>query len=225
MLWLIVLHNPLWHPLRISAASQQARLMSGAAPAELPQLVSLRFDHGRYGLAALQALQGQPRFTQDPAKALIDQALAYQHRHDGRQAVQRRDPQRLRTMITAAAGHALPAESWWQAIMAKPGRLRDCEGGGTSCIALQLDMDGDGQSEQLICRIYGNILPTCWIYAQDEQQHWKSVARLEWSDLNSEERSSLQQALREGRVAPVRPRWQDLQVPGAPELARGQVQP
>ena len=59
---LLALQTPLLDGQRISAASQRERLRAAASQASLEQLTDLKWRHGPYGLAALDALAQDPGF-------------------------------------------------------------------------------------------------------------------------------------------------------------------
>lgn len=214
---LVLLHTPLLDPYRLGAASQRERLLQSTAPVSLADLDSLRWDHGRHGLPALQSLQSDARFATGEAAQWLAQVLAAPART--RPAPRPKEPpQPLASHLQLAPGHERPAQDWWTAIETPPlrARLEHCVRGGAPCLVLQLPLERQGPLLPLVCRLGGYV--SCQVFGRQAQGAWERVGQVSWSGLSSEDRARLEQAVQEGRLSVQTPRWNDVAVSGAQEL-------
>lgn len=233
MSWLIVallavLHTPLLDVYRWSAHSQLQRLQQGEAPMELTQLQSLRFDHGRHGLSALQTLAADPKWGDTATQAVMQQVLhASKKTRLARTAKTPQAKRPLREVLELAQGHAAPPADWWQAL--EEGSLRhalsSCRSGtqetASACVLSQLPLSMGVGPVPVVCRM-GKYSPTCSVFERDAQQAWQQVGQLSWGGVPKEHRPALAQAIREGRLVVQPSRWQAVVVPGL-DLTEGQV--
>jgi hypothetical protein len=152
---LLALCTPLADPRRLSVGDQVARLEKGDVKAADFDYAALRWDGGRYGLAALDKL----KVNQDPVlRGKAAKILTYKERWEAEAVDPVRIPkvdntvenaERLKTVVVYPKGAALP-DSFQQQYL-KPGAMRIpfCEP-GDRCVALLQDVDGAAGPEVLI---------------------------------------------------------------------------
>ncbi len=160
---IVALFTPIADPARLAVASQVARLQSGAVAWAEFDLRHLRFDAGRYGLAALERLKAEAR---DPAVARdIETALAAKTRFDlagaGPAKPKPPDAEAIRGNLTAhPPGRALPGDfpltGWGREI----DRLACLDTVPGACDVFLIDMDGDGREELILAdrNSHGSVL-------------------------------------------------------------------
>lgn len=162
---LLALLTPVADPRRLSVKDQVARLESGKVKAADFDYVALRFDDGRYGREALQAL----RRHRDPAvriKATDAAGLEYRP-YDNEMST---TSARYAATRVFPVGQALPksfAEQAWGDESAPY-----CRNGDRRCRAVLIDTDGDGAAEVLLGG--GAVLD---VYKVGANGVWKKVGR------------------------------------------------
>ncbi|WP_411850137.1 DUF4153 domain-containing protein [Stenotrophomonas sp. LGBM10] len=208
-------HTPLLDPVRLSVHSQVARLQAQAPRIEEEDARVLRFELGRRGYQALQALRGAPGFRDDPgAVAVIDTTLARESRwHSdsstssaaavtGRAALQRQ--------LVSAANSPPPDTAWWDALLAGQVAANDCLRPGHPCVALRRDLDGDGRDEMLLCDVSGTVGASCQLHVLEGTQ-WRDGGTLTfWAGSTGR----IQTAVRQGNITLHRPRWPQVSLDG-----------
>lgn len=234
MSWLIVgivvlLHTPLLDVFRLSAHSQLQRMQQADAVWDVAQLQSLRFDHGRHGLAAVQALAQDPRATQTPeVQAALQQVLAASKKvQQPRSAPQGVPKIPVREALQLAQGHTSPPDDWWQSL--DNGALRHLFSSCRSkplpeedvCVVLQLPLTRSDAALPVVCHLH-QYSPNCQVFERDAQHVWQAVGNLSWGGVPMEQRPALAQAIREGRLDVQPSRWNDVIVPGV-DVRLGQV--
>lgn len=220
---LVLLHTPLLDPYRLGAASQRERLRQSTAPVSLADLDSLRWDHGRHGLPALQSLQSEARFATGEVAQWLAQVLVATERMT-RAPRPEAPPQPLAGHLELAPGHERPAQDWWAAIETPPLRdhLAHCPREDVRCLVLQLPLERQGPPLPLVCRL-GGYTTSCQVFGPQAQGGWKRVGQLAWGGLSSEGRAQLAQAVQEGQLSVQTPRWNDVVVTGAQDLPAGRL--
>lgn len=237
MSWLIIgivvlLHTPLLDVYRLSAYSQLQRMQQADAVWDVARLQSLRFDHGRHGVEAVQALAQDPRATQTPeVQAAMQQVLqAGKKVHIAQSPQERPSPQPkipAREALQLAQGHTAPPDDWWQSL--DDGGLRNALGSCQSkplpaeeaCVVLQMPLSQGGSPLPVVCHLH-QYSPNCQVFERGAQHIWQPVANLSWGAVSTEQRPALAQAIREGRLEVQPSRWNDVIVPGV-DVRLGQV--
>lgn len=226
---LLALQTPLLDGQRISAASQRERLRASPAQASLERLSDLKWSHGPYGLAALDALARDPGFQAGEARQRIDMARA----STSRRAATAPEPgddfdlaaaqQRIKT----PAGMARPQPDWWdwwQQQAQQESWALECLLTGADCVLLSGDWDQDQQTDHLLCKLEDRGNRRCRLSARDAAGQWQDQGTVVWKDTFSAEENRLtRDLLREGRITTERSRWPDWQLPH--QNAQGRVQP
>lgn len=208
ILALVVLGNsPVLDPYRLAANSQLARLQAmPAADIARRDIEDMRFSYGRHGVRALQALRSHV----DAAGATdtleqIDSALARQGRHHFtpayRQHAEALSLERMRQPPDAAA----PIPSLLLEAMKGHRPLVDaCAMAPQDCWVLALDLDSDGDDEQLVCSLARPHFVQCWAFRLDTGA-WSYLATLRWhSDADV---AATARSVRRGTLQAQRPQW------------------
>ncbi|KAF1687476.1 DUF4153 domain-containing protein [Pseudoxanthomonas broegbernensis] len=211
---LVVLANsPALDAQRISAASQAQRLREAAPELAREDLAYLRFDLGRRGYRAVQALRTDPAFAGDAgAVAELDAMLRRSQRwNTHRSAAERertrlRDADQARALIVPAEGGTDPGDAWWQALVG--GRLDagECLQPDAECVVLVRDLDDDGRDEALLCSLAGDRHAQCRLHAH-EDGGWEDAGRVGFWSAGTHGRPDLRQALRTGQLQVHHQRW------------------
>ena len=148
---ILALFTPVADPARLAAASQTARLESGAVAPEQFDFASLRFDDEGYGVRALQALQagGETAYI----KAEAGRVLAQKVRETARAVVE------LASLGAALEvnppGRRLPEgflDQDWNLVPEAAVVLAACQKrpAGDRCGVVPVDLDGDGADEVVL---------------------------------------------------------------------------
>lgn len=210
-------HTPLLDPVRLSVHSQVARLQAQAPQIEEDDARVLRFELGRRGYQALQALRDAPGFKDAPAAvAVIDAALARQSRWHGDRATSSSSVAAvteravLQRQLVPAANSPAPDTAWWDALLAGKVSANDCLRPGHPCVALRRDLDGDGRDEMLLCDVSGTVGSSCQLHVLEGAQ-WRDGGTLTfWAGSTGR----IQTAMRQGNITLHRPRWPQVSLDG-----------
>jgi hypothetical protein len=212
------LNSPLLDPHRIGAGDQLRRWRDGRTDADHLDTRYLRYDSGRRGYRALQALQSDPRVAADAALADSIRRLLDRQTVPGwsGEAERRRtrviDAEVLAARIHPAQGSAPPEPALLRALLGTPGAVEDCLFADADCIAIDRDFDGDGRNDVLLCDLGTESVATCALWTRSAEGDWRQAATLNWYISGDSQRAA--RALREGKVE-IRPRrWPDLSVDG-----------
>lgn len=215
--------SPLLDPYRLVVGNQLQRLADGRTTAAQMDLYYLRFDSGRRGYRAMQALRDVPGFVDDPAQLQrLQRVLDRPQRWSGSGEEEEEDPARdriadpaqLRQHIPLAAGSADPGADWWQALLAGQFNDSGCRQREGRCVLLVRDLDGDGRDDTLLCNqqeIYGL---RCRIHARSRDR-WQDAAGVHFFSRDGKHPDAPLEALQAGELEPARRRWPDLRLPGA----------
>lgn len=214
-------NSPLLDPHRTGIVSQIARLRDGRVAADKFDYEHLRFDSGRRGYRAAQALRTEPMIAHDPERlAALDRLLKRKQRYNvwrseeelHRSAV--RSTAAARALIRPAAGAMAPDETWLQALVDGHLQAGNCLQADSECVLLTPDLDGDGVREHLLCDLGQTWGTPCRLHTLTQGQ-WSTAGQLDWPGKTRQ----LRDALRKGELQ-IRPRrWPDVEVAGQ----RGQV--
>jgi len=208
---LLALFSPLLDPVRISVASQVARLESGKVAADKFDFAFLRFGGERFGRAALDRLERRPP---GPDGTLVRRHIAAVDKMENswdRDGLAPLPDELAANLRVHPAGAGLPASflrtDWtskkdnWE----YPECLR---GTKQRCDAFVLDADGDGRTEVLVTPQAG---PGGVVLALDAQGQWIRVADVVYTLAECER---LHRELSAGNVRIVEPRLKDLDIGG-----------
>jgi hypothetical protein len=147
---LLALRTPVADPARLAVLDQVVRLESAKVSPEQFDFAFLRFDAGRYGMAALERLSAQ---TEGPRAEVIAARAAQVLRTRSRQEIAQTTPERRagNTVISPSNGK-LPERFVGQDWGAFPRRwlLPGCLVSDAKCEAVLTDLDGDGKPEILL---------------------------------------------------------------------------
>ena len=209
---LLALFTPIADPARIGVQSQMARLAKGKTAAADVDFHYLRFEGGRYGRAALEALQ---RDTGPDAALLRERAsaaLALADKDRWKLAARFSAPVSVAdNLIVWPQNAQLPASflaQKWDATAdeQKPVCLTRKD---AKCDAVMLDADGDGKQEVLLMEKQN--AGSSQLFAEDENGKWSSVAYMSYRDVACK---PLMEKLRNGEFTLVTPRFKELNVGG-----------
>ncbi len=215
----LLANSPLLDPIRISAASQVARLVAKAPDINASDADTLRFGLGRRGVDALRTLQQDPRFSADPrAASVLAAALARESRwasageapiDDGL-----RDLAALQRQLQVAKGTTAPDPGWWQALLARGVAAGGCLEAGQACLAQRRDLDGDGVDEVLLCDLQDYRGPSCHLHAL-RAGAWTDAGSIDLGSYGTQDEvKRANAALREGRLQVHPPHWPRLSLDG-----------
>lgn len=214
----VAVNSPLLDPHRIATGSQIARLRDGRLDWRQFDAEHLRFQAGRRGYRALQALRADPGLGGQPElQAQIVRALDRPRRWDYATAAER--AQRAKTVVQAelsidlAAGAEAPGADYLQALV-EGLECGSCLLPGWRCLLLTPDLDHDGSSERLLCDLDSEPdLAVCKLAAR-EAGGWRYQGDLHfWSA--SKNSTPMKSALREGRLQIQPRRWPEVTVEGS----------
>lgn len=197
-------NSPVLDPARIAATSVAERLRSNPAQLVVRDVNYLREHSGRRGVEALRGLQQDPAIQADRrASSIIAQQLSgkkvHGYRLESLADAGVHDLATLKARIHLAKGSTSPPDSWWQAVLDDLDST-ECLSSNEGCIALQRDLDGDGQPDVLLCQIRRAWGPQCDLHTLDEGQ-WTDVGQIRFGA------EAANQALREGRLQLRDSRW------------------
>ncbi|MGV9010788.1 DUF4153 domain-containing protein [Brevundimonas sp.] len=198
---ILALFSPLADPTRLSVNDQVARLERGAVAPDQFDFRFLRFESGKAGLAALDALS---RST-NPAIAMRAKNVAaatdrYEDAVTG-------EPKRTPVWEIFPADSALP--DGFLVNVGSDDSRHFCTADNL-CVARVMDLNGDGTQEVLIANSY-NI--TLWVLRTDGV--WKDVSNLKVSLCADRERpKDYRDVLRSEDLKPAQPEWPDLDFAG-----------
>ena len=210
--------SPLLDPMRITLASQHARLLANPASITAADALMLRFDVGRRGVDTLRTLLGEPRIKADPrAASVVTQALARTTAWgSGEPPIDDgiRDPATLRTRLPLAEGSASPPDSWWQALLARKLEAGSCLDDNNACVVQLRDLDGDGREEVLLCSLPSQSGAYCQLHALGQHGWWTAGSFAFPRGESRSDSARIQTAIRAGKLTLRRPRWPALSLDG-----------
>ena len=199
---ILALFSPLADPARLAVADQVARLERGAVKPDQFDYRFLRFESGKAGEAALVRLT---RSTDPVVARSARNVTAVSNRWDEQDIG---SPNAVPKYEVVPAGAVLPAD-FAVAVPPTDGRMTWCPG-DQGCVARAQDLNGDGSPEVLLAN---RSVIRAWARGADGV--WAEVAA--WSPVyctSGEARDDVRDALRNGRVRPVAPKWPDLDIAG-----------
>jgi len=213
-------NSPLLDPVRLTLSSQLARLRADPPAITSSDVNVLRFDLGHRGVQALRELQDDPAIIADAnAPQVIADALARTSRWDGGTRLDKgpQDVAALQRALKLAKGSTSPPADWWQALATRAINGESCAESERGCLIVHRDLDGDGSAEVLLCELYTHRGPDCVLYARGRDAQWRRTGSL--FGTVSGQAEAINQALRDGELTLVPPRWPMLSIGGRPAVA------
>lgn len=203
VLLLLAIHTPWFSPLQFSAQNQVNRVLSGKASVDTFDADTLRYRLGPPGKQAFEALLAQVEQGQVLSAPQRDVLLKRLKEADMGDRVSGPNERMLEWIGPKVEGSEQFAD---RGIGGQP-----CWAPG--CALWAVDLNNDGQMEVLQLPKQKWSGPV-YFFARDAQGQWKRAGTYEESD-NSPE---LIEAIRQGKVKVVKPRYQSLQI-GTTELS------
>ncbi|SFS90311.1 DUF4153 domain-containing protein [Brevundimonas viscosa] len=201
---IVALFSPLLDPARLSVADQVARLERGAVAPEAFDYAFLRFGSRTAGQGALERLarSADPVIVRNARNMLATENTV--------RIVDVGSPDTLPRLEVVPAGAALP-EGFLVPVPPTDDRAQCGAAPDRACVASSVDLDGDGESEVLVADASGIRL---WTRGPDgrwsRRGGWYGRRCPDPAGAASDPRD----ALRQGQVQPLAPRWPDLQIGG-----------
>ena len=201
---IFALFSPLLDPARLSVADQVARLERGAVAPEAFDYAFLRFESGKAGQAALERLARS-----------ADQVIARSARNmlateNNVHTVDVGSPDTLPRLEVVPTGAVLP-EGFLVPVPPTDDRAQCGAAPDRACVASSVDLDGDGVREVLVADSSGIRL---WTRGPDGRWSRRGGGYVRRCPDPAGAASDPRDALRQGQVQPLAPRWPDLQIGG-----------
>ena len=165
VLVILALFSPAADPARMSVKDQVARLEGGAVSSADFDYDFLRFESGKVGAAALEALT---RSTDREIASLARAAKARTYRAGG--TLKERQDRTAAVRLQPVPGQTVPA-SFTEQLENHAGPLFACTA-DNACTVRTLDLDGDGRQDLLVAA--GQAILA---FAQDGAGQWRIIAR------------------------------------------------
>lgn len=221
---LILCNSPIIDPYRISVNDQMQRYATGKTSPDNLDLIMLRFDAGRRGNDALQALRHDAKFISDPARKLnLEKILIQTNRwggyddDDNKQKTAIFTVERARKNILLATGVTPPDSSWWASLSEnnyQAERMSDCYLLANSCVLTTLDLNADGKPEPILCSFSAPQAPFCQVYALSEGK-WVVISRMDFDEYlaqNKSDSAKLKSLILNGQLKTKPKEWRDIQI-------------
>lgn len=240
----LALSTPLLDPWRVAANDQAGRLRALAADPEAASadaatearglvhvashrdaidhetrlerdVLTLRFEHGRSGVAATRAIAEDatlPEALRDAARRALERRLRWAWQDPtGQAGPERLDAAALVGRTELAAGIDAAPEGLLEALAAEPHRDL-VEAGSAGVLLARVDADRDGEAEWLACNRASRNLE-CSVHRRDAGGAWQRVGSvMAWG----EDAAMLRERLRAGGLEARRPYWDALWVGDRP---------
>lgn len=230
MMWLIAVivvlcNSPIIDPYRISVNDQMNRYSTGKVSPDDLDLIMLRFDSGRRGNDALQALRSDIKFVSDPRRKLkLEKTLLQTTRwgsygDDDKKPYAAFTPEIARKNIQLAAGTPSPESTWWESLPKDIGReehIDDCYLMANACVVTTLDLNNDGNKEHVLCNFSDPKEPFCQVYTY-KKQGWVIAAHIDFNfrdtlNKNTLDTAKLKNIILGGQLKAVPKEWSDIQI-------------
>ncbi|AWV46461.1 hypothetical protein CD201_18665 [Hafnia alvei] len=221
---LILCNSPIIDPYRISVNDQMQRYATGKISPDNLDLIMLRFDAGRRGNDALQALRHDAKFISDPARKLnLEKILIQTNRwggyddDDNKQKTAIFTVDRARKNILLATGVTPPDSSWWASLSEnnyQAERMSDCYLLANSCVLTTLDLNADVKPEPILCSFSAPQAPFCQVYALSEGK-WVVISRMDFDEYlaqNKSDSAKLKSLILNGQLKTKPKEWRDIQI-------------
>lgn len=203
-LLILALFSPLLDPARLSVADQVARLQRGAVTPGAFDYAFLRFESGKAGQAALERLAR----SADPVIARSARNMLATENNV--RTLDVGSPDTLPRLEVVPTGAVLP-EGFLVPVPPTDNRAQCGAAPDRACVASSVDLDGDGVSEVLVADSSGIQL---WVRGADGRWTRRGGWYVRRCPGRTGAASDPRDALRQGHVQPLSPRWPDLQIGG-----------
>lgn len=210
-------NSPLLDPHRLAVDDQVARWSDGRTEARHLDLEHLRFESGRRGYQAAQALRANVRLQADAALAAeLARILARPQRYPWRSEEERRrdavtQVEQFAATLQPAAGSPAPDGALLRALLGSDAARTECRQTGDDCVHLARDFDGDGSIDALLCNLGDAGSVRCQLWDRSSGG-WRVATRFDW--YGRDDATALKRALRAGDVTPAPHRWPPLRAGG-----------
>ncbi|WP_424191768.1 DUF4153 domain-containing protein [Ampullimonas aquatilis] len=211
---LILFNTPLLNPYRLSVNNQVSRLLNHQIAIDDFDFEYLRFDTGRYGIEALNALLDNQSLEN---KAVIDKKInqALQAKYRTYKQVAHKQEWTIEKltehMVVFPRGTDLD-QNFLELIMNELGHSKNylycLNEVAKTCMLLALDLNGDGKKEWIV---FDDRLSQK-VYQLDSQSTWKEIGRLDYRGNRLPSNQALILSLTRQDVETMPRRWQDLRV-------------
>ncbi|HYG05564.1 MAG TPA: DUF4153 domain-containing protein [Stenotrophomonas sp.] len=216
MALVLLVNSPVLDPWRIVVSSQVARMRAAAPEVVRDDAEYLRFDTGRRGYQAVQALRNDPLFRgHAESVGTLQRALDGTTRWGYRTPHERKrdritDPLELQRRVELAKGSSAPDAAWWQELFSGKLDSHECRLRGSECVLVVRDLDGDGSADTLLCDIMGGAFANCMLHTREDGR-WRNAGRTTFT-VNRREDGEVGRMLRAGELHVTPRRWPDLAV-------------
>jgi hypothetical protein len=206
----VAANSPLLDPHRLTVSSQLARL--DASKPDSFDARHLRFDSGRRGVVALQALLTDQRVVasadmHEKIELVLAERLSPWERNGPDAIAVRPTVDALRTRLRTPPGMTPPPDALVQRMIDLDDGSDSCNT-GAECVVIDPDLDADGEREYVLCRLQHPAWIPCQLWRLEDGS-WQMKGQLQTSGSPD---SGVTQALREGRIELRPSRWSDLHI-------------
>lgn len=204
-------------PHRLVVNDQLARWQAERTDTRHLDLDHLRFDSGRRGYLAAQALKDDAKVKADSTLAeTLDKTLKRTQRYAWRDPEEKRERaattvEQIAAVVRPAANSPAPDASLLQAMLAADAVTTECRQVDSDCVYIARDIDGDGSVDALLCSLGNASMPACQLWDHRDGS-WRAVARFDWYVSDGDDKAGIAGALRKGEVTPEPKRWPDIKV-------------
>jgi hypothetical protein len=211
----LLANSPVLDPHRLAVASQLARVEEAAGNAVIDEAIRsrieyLRFESGRRGVAALEALAQSPQASKEFLSTLAEiRERPARHPWEAEDTPPESAAQ-LAARLRVPAGQPAPTEALLAAVVARSEEEGPyCSRYEGTCIANHVDVDADGRADVLLCHVAGNDAVSCHVFVESDGV-WSAKGQISpWIE-NEGQRKATIEAIQEGRITTVAPRFRDL---------------
>ena len=209
-------NSPILDPHRLAVGSQFARVEAEAAKPDVDESIRdrieyLRFESGRRGVDALEALSRAPGASTAFLSVLseIRDRPAHYPWEAGPKPPE--SPAQIAARIGVPAGQPPLPDALIAAIAQGQGDSLSapCSRYASACLANRLDVDADDRDDVLLCQVLEDDLVSCNVFVESSGT-WSMQGTLHPWDVVDDERRAMVKAIREGRIATASPRFRDV---------------
>lgn len=212
----LLANSPVLDPHRLAVGSQFARVEAEAAKPDVDESIRdrieyLRFESGRRGVDALEALSRAPGASTAFLSVLSeirDRPARYPWEAGPKPP---ESPAQIAARIGVPAGQPPLPDALIAAIAQGQGDSLSapCSRYASACLANRLDVDADGRDDVLLCQVLEDDLVSCNVFVESSGT-WSMQGTLHPWDVVDDERRAIVKAIREGRIATASPRFRDV---------------
>ncbi len=217
----LLANSPVLDPNRLAVGSQLARIEmeTGAAlvdEATRDRIEYLRFESGRRGVDALEQLASRPGASDEFAQTLTEIRERPARYHWEAEQAPPESAEQLAARIRVSEGQPPLPEALIAAILGRgEGDNPYCSRYSGDCFAHRIDADADGKDDVLVCHARDDAYTSCDVFVESSGA-WAAAGSInQWAEDDAAQKRTIE-ALREGRVSAVAPRFQDIQFGDGP---------